>query len=358
MTIVFRADVSKKLGLGHAMRCLAIAHEMHETGPFCLVARGNTEVLEVLPGEMSDQWAITLVPPAADDREDARITAAVALELDAELIISDLCSTAYIEEPNRLSGYHLDLKSENAATVLSIEDCRMTAFSSDIAVIPYDCGDPSIADRASHGSRVFAGPEYYICAPQIIRARHTRNIRDEATRILIVIGGSDKEGGSLKIAKALQNETSWRPELRVIAGRGLTAEQKYELEEICTRLPDFHLVEFTDSIADHLVWADLAVVGEGLMRFEAAITGTPSITISQFEHDSDVLARFYAAGTTQYLGSVHSLEPAEIADGIRSLAQDPKHRRDQMQRGMALYDGLGAARLSAIIQSLIESKKQ
>ena len=79
------------------------------------------------------------------------------------------------------------------------------------------------------------------------------------------------------------------------------------------------------------------------MRFEAAITGTPSITISQFEHDSDVLARFYAAGTTRHAGLGASLEPGNCRMGSESLAQDPKHRRDQMQRGMALYDGLGAA---------------
>ena len=358
MAIVFRADVSKKLGLGHAVRCLAIAHAMDETGPFYLVARGDPDVIEVLPGQMSAHWEVTLVPPAADDKEDARITAAVALDNDADLTISDLCSAAYIEEPNRLSGYHLNLKAENAAPVLSIEDCRMSAFTSDVAIIPYDCGDPSIVDRGAHGSRVFAGPEYYICDPQIVRARSARNIQDAATRILIVIGGSDKEAGSLKIAKALQAETSWRPELRIIAGRGLTADQKNQLANICAETPDFHLIEFTDNIADHLVWADLAVVGEGLIRFEAAITGTPSVTISQFEHDSDVLYRFYSAGTTQYLGPAHSLEPSEIAYGIRSLAQDPERRRNQMQRGMTLYDGLGTERLSAIVQSLIKGEKQ
>tara|TARA_R110000868_G_scaffold7354_4_gene40009 strand:- start:22762 stop:23844 length:1083 start_codon:yes stop_codon:yes gene_type:complete len=350
--VAFRADVSPKTGMGHLMRCLALAHSIEPSGGCVLITRPDDRLDDMIAPAEAAGWDIRLLDPGLTDAADAAATGEAVQRAQVDLVVTDLCSRSFIDSPKRLSVYHEMLCSRIGPPVLSIEDCRMESFASDVAVIPYECGDPCIADRAAPGCRVFAGPEFYIGDTRLSFWRAKRVIRAAATKILVVVGGSDPLGVAVDVARALSAVPDSGLEVRVIAGHGLDPERRVELRTLCDIHPMLEMIDFVQDIGEHLVWADLAVLGEGLVRFEAAITGTPSITISQFEHHSDVLERFFSLGTTTYLGPAHALTPDSIIAGIRKLALAPDQRRSQSETGMKIYDGMGCERIAAIAAQL------
>lgn len=335
------------------MRCVALARGIDFRGENVLITRPDDRVSDAIGPAKKAGWKVEILEPDLSDTDDAAATALVAGEFGAEIVVTDLCSRVFIDQPDRLVRYHRALCHNLSLPVISIEDCRMSGFGSDLAVVPYNCGDPGIADRADPGCTVLVGADYYICDQRLAAWRTQRMIRPKASRILVALGGSDPLGIAVDVALALSDLPAHAYEVRVIAGHGLDVDQRQRLRDICKTTPGFEEIAFADDIGGHLLWADLAVLGEGLIRFEAAITGTPSVTISQFEHESDVLKRFYAARTTEYLGPAPSLTPDQIRSGIVNLADAVEQRQRQSEAGMKLYDGKGSERIAKAAMQLM-----
>lgn len=355
--IAFRADVSPAIGMGHLMRCLSLSRRMDVSGGCVLVTKSDDRNDGMVAPVENEGWVIERLASNLSDEMDAEATAATADRVGADLVVTDLCSRAFIDRPYRLSAYHAALRKNLTQPLLTIEDCRMLSFTSDVAVVPYECGNGRLADRAVAACRLYAGAEFYICDDRLALWREQRVIRPRAERILVALGGSDPLGIAIVVAGALGDASEEEYDVRVVIGHGLDACQRAKLEGIAVAHQGIDTIDFSDDIGEHLIWADIAILGEGLIRFEAAITGTPSITISQFEHDSDVLKRFYAAGTTDYLGAAQALTPDQIRAKISDLARDPEQRRKQSEAGMKLYDGKGSERIAAIAARMISGPK-
>ena len=344
--------------MGHLMRCLSLASKMNPDEKHVLISRPDERFSDTIGPAENVGWDVIVLAPRLTDAEDAAATATAAGEVGAGIIVTDMCSRAFIDKPDRLVRYHRTLRQKISLPVLSIEDCRMLGFGSNLAVVPYDCGDPDIAARADPDCRVLAGAEYYICDERLASWRIHRVVRPEASRILVALGGSDPLGVAVDVALALRDLPTGSYEVRIVAGHGLDIGQRQRLQKICETSPGFEEIAFADDIGSHLVWADLAVLGEGLIRFEAAITGTPSVTISQFEHESDVLKRFFAAGTTKYLGPAQNLTSEQIRTGIVDIAEAVEQRQIQSETGMKQYDGNGSARIAQVSEVLLRESEE
>jgi spore coat polysaccharide biosynthesis predicted glycosyltransferase SpsG len=90
-------------------------------------------------------------------------------------------------------------------------------------------------------------------------------------------------------------------------------------------------------------WADLAITGDGLTKYECALLGTPAITLSRPDSDEAMNERFVAAGTSLHLGC--GLDAAELASAISALRVDAPCRAQMSRRGTTLFDGRGAERI-------------
>jgi UDP-2,4-diacetamido-2,4,6-trideoxy-beta-L-altropyranose hydrolase len=346
--VLFRAEASNTLGLGHLMRCLALASSMPASWARCLVmmARPSESVLSVIP----EDWHVVSLPVDARPKDDARLTAAAATRLNANIVVTDLCHQDMLKEPNALAAYHGQLRANMAARLISIGDCRVPRYASDLAIVPYDCPGPAGFDE---DERILTGLNYYICRPEFAEAAAAdREIGGEGCRILVCIGGSDPLGATAMVAKALSGEGFDGVEARLIVGAGASDGLFAEVKEICRGREGLSVRRHAENICADLCWADLAVLGEGLTKFEAALVGTPSLIISQFDHDSEVVRRFYAYGTAKYAGRVDELTAADIAREILTLLDDADARRTQSLAGRKLLDGHGAQRIVAEMQKL------
>jgi len=153
-------------------------------------------------------------------------------------------------------------------------------------------------------------------------------------RVLLCFGGSDPEDVTARLAPALAADPRWA--LEVIVGpdyRGIAGNAG---GPALREPPD---------LVDRLRRADVAVVGAGTMKFEAAALGVPAIIVAVADDQLPVGPPFAATGAAAWAGDGRRLEPAALARALAALVEDPARREAMARGGPAVVPGDGAARI-------------
>lgn len=264
-------------------------------------------------------------------------------EVGADFIITDLCHRKTINTPGTLIAYHREVRMRSGRFVLSFEDPRMMGFASDAAVIPYPC-EVDVVERSLDGCRVLSGMSYFVLRPEFCHAPSSpREIRASADRVVVCIGGADPAGLTARLARVLAGTGL---SVRFVLGFGAGRETIAEVEAVCTASPEcLQLIVASNDLAGHLRWADLAVIGEGLIKYEAAATGTPALMMSVFDHDSGPHLNFIDLGSVRYLGGAGDVTDANVIREVHGLLRDGRTRQRLATIGQSLLDGNGVERI-------------
>jgi spore coat polysaccharide biosynthesis predicted glycosyltransferase SpsG len=139
-------------------------------------------------------------------------------------------------------------------------------------------------------------------------------------------------------------------DVKVVVGGGYTQKLR---EEITTTLREFGgdsgVVEHNADLAEMMLWADLAITGDGLTKYETAVTGTPSIMVCRPDRRVKLNQDFAGIGSTIYLGYESPLEPVGLSTQIQDLIEDSNKRQDMSNKGKTLVDGKGLDRIISSI---------
>jgi spore coat polysaccharide biosynthesis predicted glycosyltransferase SpsG len=98
-------------------------------------------------------------------------------------------------------------------------------------------------------------------------------------------------------------------------------------------------------MAELMLWADLAIIGDGLTKYEAAVTGTPSLMVSRPGSPSKLNRAFAETGATHSLGLWTELEVERLSETIHQALRDHSWRAKLSRKGKALVDGRGRERI-------------
>jgi len=86
-------------------------------------------------------------------------------------------------------------------------------------------------------------------------------------------------------------------------------------------------------------------LGEGLVKCEAAIVGTPSIIITQFDHDSKPLVDFFKIGCSRHLCVADDISKVNVPKAILDILNNYEVRQKMSEAGIDYFDGKGAIRI-------------
>ena len=344
--IVFRAEVSNDYGLGHMMRCFSFVESLPIAVKPYLIAKDNINLRLFTKILIKNGWTVYSLPENVDDEKDTILTAKYVEKVESKILITDLVHHNNLRYPDNLFHYHKKLRKHGVQFILSIEDYRMLGFSSHAAIIPIPCPQIDLSKLALGDCKIYSGHEYFIFHPQFLSKRkEIGNIRKNASRVLVCIGGTDPTGLTVKVVNALDQLNDVLSEAKIVLGSGLSFHSFDDVKAICKHSSRLKLLGFSNSIAELLYWSDLAIVGEGLTKYEAAFTGTPSIMISQIDHDSLPVRDFINLGCTRYLGIGEKLSKTEIALAVDSILKDYDTRLKLSSVGKNALDGKGMARI-------------
>jgi len=327
--ILFRADGSAVIGMGHVYRSLAIADALRDVSQadvaFLMCADHGEGVITVSRHGYPVRVA-----------KDARVETLLehVRDFSPAILINDL--------PGLDAGYVRALSHVGATTVNlvdTLDDLERTEHYAQVIV-------SVMGEDRETPEGFYAGPEYAILRSHFHGKR--KQVRSEPRLVLLTFGGSDPQGLSLKAARALEGLP---PAVEVVAVAGPAFSYRREFEELQRRLArKVPLInEAGGHIADLMLEADLVVCSGGMSVYEIAALGTPGIVLGQNAREDGRMLEFARHGTVEYLGLGTEVDEAALQAAVGSLLADVERRRAMSDRGHALVDGLGAARAAGLV---------
>lgn len=341
---LFRTDGSHRLGLGHVMRSLALAQGLKKMGvePLFVIRDYEPSVVELVRRHQCD---VKTIPQGSSFAEDASRTLDFASRHHVSLIVTDLSNSDSLANLAEYRRYFQTLKAAHTFMII-LDELIEADFPRGLQVIPY-YGAESINTRPRGGTRLLLGPKYFIFRQEFVEAAPVkREIRKNARNILVTMGGSDPLNLTIRVARVLKELKRTSLNLQIVIGIGYSDSVKVELESILAGYwGDYQLIMGSDSMADLMLWSDLAITAGGLTKYETAVTGTPSVIISQSAYESEMSAKFEKGGSAIHLGLISEIGEADIAEAIKNLLKDDVLRAEMARRGRNMVDGKGIARI-------------
>jgi UDP-2,4-diacetamido-2,4,6-trideoxy-beta-L-altropyranose hydrolase len=343
--VVFRVDADARSGIGHFMRCLALAQAHADRGGRAVFVSAG------LPGALRDRlttegfgWcALTGASPegpsiVAGSPDDASRTCEVARDTGSEWIVAD--------------GYHFDAAYQRS---LRDQGCRLLLFD-DTGHADYYCADLVLnqnvsADeafyrhRAPH-TRLLLGNAYTALRREFTKWRAwSRAWPAEARRILVTLGGADTANMGPRVLEAIRAVPIGPLEVRVVVGG---ASQRGAGLDAAVGPPGergaVSIVESPEDMSELMAWADLAIAAAGSTVWELAFMGLPSVllvTASNQEASARMLQNLEVAAVLE----ADDQSQPRMTMAIAELARDAAARQRMSLRGRALVDGAGAGRI-------------
>jgi UDP-2,4-diacetamido-2,4,6-trideoxy-beta-L-altropyranose hydrolase len=347
MQIAIRADASTSIGMGHIVRCMALAEQLRAGGAqivfVCQSGPGSAG------GWLADAGYRVLELPAAggaiDWHADAEGTRCALAGLELDWLIVD--------------HYQLDARWENSlrrtgARIMVIDDLADRPHWCDLLLDQnlYQDGAVRYDARVPTHCKRLLGPRYALLRPQFLLARQRQRARDgKVGRVLLAFGGSDPGNETAKALQAIS--LLERRDLLVDVVVGRANPHRLELEQLCSAMPGVAFHCQVDDMAQLMLEADLCIGAGGSTTWERCCLGVASLIVAVADNQVEAARTLADQGYLQYLGLAERVGAQDIAHATAQLVADPGRLQAMAQRGMQLVDGNGAARVAAELVSVM-----
>lgn len=327
--ILFRADGSAAIGMGHVFRSLAIADALRTMSQADVAFLMSADHSEGIVTVSRSGYPVRVVGESRQETYLEHIR-----DFAPAILINDL--------PSLEAGYLQALAHLGATTVNlvdTLDDLETTEHYKQVIV-------SVMREEHETPEEFYGGPEYAILRSHFRDRR--KELREQPKMVLLSFGGSDPQGLTLLAARAL----SALPEaIELVAVAGPAFSCRREFGELQRRLPRrIPLInEAGGHIADLMLEADVVVGSGGMSVYEIAALGTPGVVLAQNAKEDKRMREFARHGTVEYLGLGTGVEEAALLAHVQALLADPGRRREMSERGRRLVDGLGAARAAELV---------
>ena len=333
-SILFRADGNDKLGLGHIVRCLALADELKKY--LDLEVKFITKYEEGKKNIEEKNYNVTLV-------EDDELSQISNLTTGDTLLVTDFLNTdnRYISEIRRKTGLKVVCIDNNT---------KLKRIDADIVINAnvFDKGETKVIGT----TRYFWGPKYMVLRKEFEEAfKEKKKLIVEVKEILVMFGGTDPKGYTLKVAdalKKLQNSVH----ITLILGPGFSYSNK--LDEIISEDGKFDVFSDPRNLIKLMKKADMAITAAGITLYELAALGVPSIAVPQAKHQEDIAKAFEIFGACINIGV--SPDNKQIYKSTIRVMGDDSLRRQLSENAPKFVDGKGAERVIKLLKSEIPNE--
>lgn len=323
--VTFWTEGGTSIGMGHVMRCINIAHALEtEEMPMHFLVNNERPVID----RLNEEALFHLVYPMTG-RHVGRLTNGVVV----------------IDTKRDVSEQVRSLREEGRKVVLI--DNSSTGEADAIVM-------PTPVYRGQDNGNILHGNSYLIIGENFRRSRAAEPLVHSAPlKVLVTMGGADPFNLTETVLKALWNIEGI--EVTIVIGPAFKLNETME-EFIRRNNEKFTFVFNAKNMAPLMRDTHIAFTAVGTTVYELAYMGVPSVLIGNYETDAEDLATLEKLGISRSLGYYMELNPAEITEATESFRDDPAIWAEMSLKARNLTDGDGAARIAAIIRSLIKQQ--
>jgi spore coat polysaccharide biosynthesis predicted glycosyltransferase SpsG len=323
-------DLGPALGIGHAMRCVALAEELAGRG---LTVRFVADVASVTFVQRNlESRGFTWVPPPED--------------VPGYLQLFDDVDPRYVVIDSYVLPAELYAASAAGRRTLALVDGDPGARIAHL-YIDQNLGAEDDQWDLPPGSRRLAGLQFALLRDDVVslRPRHPRQRAGPGpSRVLAVFGGTDAFGAG-PVAAQLLAATGHPLVLTLVAGNADVERQTAGLQMAAHQ--HLEIVAPTDRLAALAVDSDLVVSAAGTSSWELLCLGAACAMVCVAENQHVSYDRMVAAGAVVGLGSLDRLrhDHADAARAVARVLEEPEELRRLSARAQRMVDGRGKERV-------------
>ena len=352
--LVIRADASTQIGIGHVMRCLALAQGWQDVEGYTtfLMAKVTPALEDRLCSEGMEVMHLSCTPGGADD---AIRTANLARQTGAPWVVVD--------------GYHFGadyqriIKDANLCLLFIDDNGHSDRYYADIILNQNIYAHESLYLNKEPYTQLLLGTRYVLLRHEFLKWQGwKRSIPQVAQKVLVTLGGGDPDNVTLKVIRALNKVNISGLEVKVIVGTSnphfeslknamLSACPVESQEAIHTGAPcSMDILKNVENIPKLMSWADVAVSAGGSTCWELAFMGLPNVVMVLADNQKDIAEGLKKEGIVENMGWHEQVSTGQLSETLSSLIQFSERRHHMSQIGEQLVDGMGADRVAQEIK--------
>lgn len=333
--LLIRADAGADIGVGHVMRCLALAQTWQDQGGRAAIAL--TPGGEALNDRLcSSGVEVTVIDVERGSDTDADVTARVAR--DAVAVVADgyRFGTSYQRRlHDKLDG----------SPLMVIDDYgHADRYVADFVLNQNASASPALYSSRETYTRLLLGTQYALIRREFSGSRPTGRFPVRAERLLVTMGGADVAHLLPRVLDALERLGTEAPQATIVLG-STTPHADYIVERAAELPTPAQVVRDVRDMKRLMEGSDFALVASGSVVWELAYCNVPTLAVVVAENQKAHTQHLAESGACHTLGWHESVTSTVLADAIASLARDTLARRSMTEAGAKVIDGRGAERV-------------
>jgi UDP-2,4-diacetamido-2,4,6-trideoxy-beta-L-altropyranose hydrolase len=356
MLIAIRADASATMGVGHVMRCLALADALTESGAEVILLTRDLGV-DVTKLVRNNQVALVVLPKpeTRGEIEDAVPYAGwaqVSWRTDAEQCKAALSSRQprwiVVDHYAFDARWHREMALGTGARIAAIDDLGDRLLAADVVIDqnPSDDHASKFAGRLAPSTRLFGGPRYALLSARYRQARPIE-VKPRVVSIGIFMSGTDPTVLSPIALRACREQARFEGTIELVTTSG--NRNVAALRELVDNWPATRLIVDLPHLADFFAAHDLQIGAGGGAAWERCCLGVPSVALTGADNQRAVLPELAKRGAALVLDQDASHDVVRIGEAVRDLVENHEERMCLAHNSRQLVDGLGSLRVALVL---------
>lgn len=343
-SVLFRVDGGNKVGLGHIMRCIALARRLKANGVRCrFISHTSDTVARIIAPE---GFPLVSVDPSLDENATFEKVEECLSNYPVDALIVDL--------PEDLPDSVAEDYASLTMPLVLFDDHGPVVYYASLAINAIAHPD-HLDGRHRETPHIHEGAEYIIL-DAAFRANNRSFERQQQKSVLIAMGGADPHNITTKAAKALADLPT---DVNVHALLGPAFRHRNEVYALQNRLHRPIIISQSlpvDELPAFFASFDLAVMSFGISTYAAAHLGVPTVLLAHNDDGAAAAATFEQMyHCTRYLGRYDQVEEVRIRYAVEELVGDRSVMKKMGAFGRTSVDGEGLERVEKLVLSLLES---
>lgn len=341
--LVIRADATATVGLGHVMRCLALASAWAASGgPVWFFGRIDSAPLR--SRLKADGYCH--VPVSGGWQET--VAALTGYGLQGCPVVLD----GYTFD----GTWHQGLEEAGYPVVCIDDGARLPQYAV-TAVLAPDPNAETLCYPALSRTAVMAGLHWRLLRPEFVSPQRPSRPADpgpsERGCLLVAFGGADRANLTTAVLQALVPVLG--ADDRVLVVLGAVNPHAGAVRQAAALLPcAVEILTDVQDMASLYARTAVAVSAAGGAAWEMAVCGVPAILVPVAENQRPGVQALTEAGAAV---GVEPDDPDGLRQALSALRADPLRLARMAAAGPRVCDGLGAERACRVVRTLLDSRK-
>jgi len=347
-TLAFRVDASTYMGIGHVMRCLALARAVCTDGDsvvfICREHDGNVCDLIEQHGYSVARLPRSVPTDGVKDTGTEVDSLGATWEADAADTIAAIVRLGSAPDWLVVDHYAIDRQWEGAVRavvrrIMTIDDLGNRVHDCDILLDQnlHDDSQRLYEERLLPGTLRFFGPKYAILRPEFADPSQIRARDGAIDRILVSFGGSDVENQSVTVLRAIAGLSEAPPQTTIVLGP--SNPNRDALRDAARGYKWVTVLETTNRMAALMCAADLGIGTCGIAAWERCAIGLPSLVSVDAANQREDARILHARGACRNLGDARTVSEQDWTAAIEQLRSRPRAVARMSAASLAILEG-------------------